>query len=174
MMRKLFALLLILTLDGLLLAHAQTSSPSRPLVFTHVTIIDVTGGPSKSGMTVVVVGKRIVTVGRNGKVRIPPDAQIIDASGKFLIPGLWDMHVHTLAKEENDPSDDFFLTSYIAYGVTGVRDMGSGKSLEQIDQLRKEIEEEKRLGPRIFAAGPIVNGPDPIVPSPDSKWVIVT
>lgn len=63
----------------------------RPLVLRNVTVIDVTDGKPKPDMTVVISGNRIAAVGRNP--RIPRHAHDIDGSGKFLIPGLWDMHV---------------------------------------------------------------------------------
>jgi hypothetical protein len=66
-------------------------------------------------MTVVVTGDRITAVGKSGEVGVPEVARAVDGKGKYLIPGLWDMHVHTLG-----PS---FLPLYLANGVTGVRDM---------------------------------------------------
>ena len=166
MMRILSALLLVITVNGLLLAQTTESLPPHPLVFTHVTVIDVMDGTSKSDLTVIVVGKHIVSVSRNNKVKLPPDALTIEAGGKFLIPGLWDMHVHTLRKDRID----FFFPFFIANGVTGVRDMGSAMPLGQINQLRNEIKEGKLLGPRIVAAGPAVDGPETF----PSSNVIVT
>jgi hypothetical protein len=94
-MRKLLALLLILALPALLVAQANAATQSKPLIFTHVTVIDMTGAPAKPDMTVVVDGGRISALGKSGKVRIPKGAQVINAAGKFMIPGLWDMHVHS-------------------------------------------------------------------------------
>src|SRR5262249_23052144 len=81
---------------------------------------------------------------------IPPAAQVVDASGKYLVPGLWDMHVHWADK----PS----LALYLANGVTGVRQMFG--DLNQL-HCRKEIEEGNRLGPRMVVASPLVDGPKP-------------
>ena len=67
---------------------------AAPLVFTHVTVIDATGSPAQPDMTVVVTGDRITAVGKSADVRADPKAQVIDGKGKFLIPGLWDMHGH--------------------------------------------------------------------------------
>ena len=89
-MRQLLALLLALLSPAL--ACAQTAPQPRPLAFTHVTLIDTTGGSPATDSTVVLVGDRIVAVGRTGRVRIPAGAQVVDAAGKFLMPGLWDMH----------------------------------------------------------------------------------
>lgn len=74
-------------------AGAAASPPA--LVFTHATVIDATGAPPRPGTTVVVKDGRIAAVGPDGSIRLPDRATVIDATGKFLIPGLWDMHVHT-------------------------------------------------------------------------------
>jgi hypothetical protein len=171
-MRTLFALLLFLALDGLLLAQAEINKSSRPLVFNHVKVVDVANGKLKPDMTVVVVGNRIVSVGKSEKVRIPKDAQVVEARGKFLIPGLWDMHAHGLT----DRSTYLHFPLFISHGVTGIRDLGTSLSFDQINQLRKEIAEARIIGPRIFAGGPIVNGPDPLMlkDSPPTMWVTVT
>jgi hypothetical protein len=86
--------------------------------------------------------------------------RIIDARGKFLIAGLWDMHVHALSK--NQP--DHFFPLFVANGVTGIRDMGGDIPLPQIAQLKQEIAVGSRLGPEIYAAGPILEGPKPFWP----------
>jgi hypothetical protein len=80
---------------------------------------------------------------------------VVDATGKFLIPGLWDMHAHTITKES-------FFPLYLANGVTGVRDMFN--PLAKFDEWRREIKEGKILGPRINASFTIVDGPKPIWP----------
>jgi len=135
--------------------YAQTR-PDRALVLTHITIIDATGASAKPEMTVVIMGERITKIGKTGKVQLPPDAQVIDASGKFLIPGLWDMHVHNVHAMFREA----FFASFLANGVTGVRDMHS--PLVPFDQWRKDIAAGKLLGPRIVASQSIVDGPKPI------------
>ncbi|MGH9845849.1 MAG: amidohydrolase family protein [Blastocatellia bacterium] len=153
---KKIALFLLCVLPALLSAQSQAPTQSQsqapPLVFTHVTVIDATGAPARPDMTVVIANDRITELGKAGKVRIPKEAQVVDAKGKFLIPGLWDMHVHT--------SNDDFLAMYVANGVTGVRDMFT--PLERINGWRAQIKEGKLLGPRFVAAGPIVDGPKPV------------
>src|SRR5215210_6986196 len=97
-MRKTFALLLlIVSLPTILAAQAQS------LVFNHVTVIDMTGAPPRPDMSAVVQGNRIVAVGKSSKIRIPKAARVIDVRTLFLIPGLWDMHVH-LGDEDFDKS----------------------------------------------------------------------
>src|SRR5262252_5555088 len=130
------------------------------LLIEHVTLIDSTGSPAKDDMAVLIEGQRIKSIGAANLVQQVPDAVRIEAKGKFLIAGLWDMHVHTLSK--NQP--DRFLPLFIANGVTGVRDMGGDLSLAQIQQLKKEIAHGTRLGPELFAAGPILEGEHPFWP----------
>jgi imidazolonepropionase-like amidohydrolase len=153
MMKTIFAIILAFSMLFVSFAFAQPqqSFQSRPIVFTHVTVIDATGAPAKLDMTVVISGERIVALGKTGKVRIPADAQTIDATGKFLIPGLWDMHAHLSYYGEAA------LPVLVANGVTGVRDMGG--DLNQIDDWRKDIAEGKRVGPHIVRGGSFVDGP---------------
>ena len=148
-MRKILALPLILLLAGLL--WGQTP-PRRPLVLTHVTVIDVITGQAKSDMTLMIEGEHIAALGRAGNIKAPAGAQVIDATGKYLIPGLWDMHAHQWNKE-------VFFPLFIANGITGVRDMFS--PLPQIKQWRAEIAAGTTMGPHIFAAGIFVDGPYP-------------
>jgi len=86
-------------------------------------------------MTVVITGDRIAEVGPTKKVRVPANAQIVDASGKFLIPGLWDMHVHLWSKD--------YFKLFLANGITGVRIMWGAPIFFA---WRKQIEEETLLG----------------------------
>ena len=152
-MRLSLALLLALLLSTVLVAQTNSIAQSQPIVFTHVTTIDMTGAPPKSDMTVVVEGERIVEIGKTGKVKVPTPSQIVDATGKFLIPGLWDMHVHTLIGDR----PNYFFSLFLANGVTGVRDMGGSLTFEQINQIRREIAAGKLLGPRIFMSGRILD-----------------
>ena len=135
-------------------AHSKLSPLSRALVFAHVTVIDATGAAAKPDMTVVIIGDRITEVGKDRDVRIPKEAQVVDAAGKFLIPGLWDMHVHWYLKD--------YLPLFIANGVTGMRIMW-GMPVHQ--QWRKDIDGGALLGPRLVIASSIVDGPNPVWPS---------
>ena len=135
-----------------------------PLALTHVAVIDATGSPAQLEMTVIISGGRITGLGPAAKVKVPADARVIDASKKFLIPGLWDMHIHVDDTElyPTHPSradKEAVFPLLIANGVTGVRDMGGG--LEQIQQWRTSIELGDLLGPRMFTPGPLVDGKFP-------------
>lgn len=141
-MKKTIALLLILLLPiGLAAQVTQNIS----IVFNHVNVIDVKSGRAKSDTTVIVTGNRIAAVGK--KVKIPKNAEIIDAGGKFLIPGLWDMHAHTLT----DNRFEWVFPLLVANGVTGVREMGSNLSPEKINQIRQDVADGKIPGPRFGA-----------------------
>ena len=136
--------------------------PLAPAAFAiaHVTVIDTAGGPAQPDQTVVVSNARIIAVARNAS--IPEGATVVDGSGKFLIPGLWDMHVHSLNAEWIET----FFPLFVANGVTGVRDMA--RPLADFrrlrDQWRAEIADGTRVGPRVVAAGPSIDGPRQIFP----------
>ncbi len=154
-MRYVTACLTVVALAGSLPVRAE-DAPAKSLAITGVTVIDATGAPARLDMTVVVTGDRITAIGKPGEVGVPEGAHVVDVKGKYLIPGLWDMHVHTAS-----PS---FLPLYLANGVTGVRDMHA-LDPDAIFGLRKQVQEGKQPGPRVFAAGPLVDGPKPLVPS---------
>jgi hypothetical protein len=149
------ALRLILVL--VLLALPCYPQQSKLLTINHVTVIDMTGAPPRPDMSVVIDGDRIKVVGRASQIRIPRSAQSIDARGMFLIPGLWDMHVHFTEVTRTFPL-------FIGNGVTGVRNMGG--ELNQLVEWRREVASGKLLGPRIVTCGPIVDGPDPAAHGP--------
>jgi len=129
------------------------------LAITHVTVIDMTGAPPAPDQTVLIEKDKITALGPAGSISIPAGAQILDAHGKFLIPGLSDMHLHLTGAGEPNGSQEFLLPLLIANGIISVRDMGG--YLESLVPLRKEIEEGKRLGPRIVFAGPYLDGDPP-------------
>ena len=129
------------------------------LAITHVTVIDGTGAAARPDMTVLVEDDRIASVDPVSASVIPPGARLIDGRGKFLIPGLADMHVHLTGAGEPDGSRKFMVPLLVANGITTVRDMGG--YLESLEPLRKEIREGKRVGPQIFYAGPYLDGNPP-------------
>lgn len=146
------AILLSLLLLTILAGRSSAQTRPKTLALIHVTVIDATGAPAKRGMTVVITNGRITALGRTGTVRIPESAKVIDASGKYLIPGLWDMHIHSM----NYENARRFLPLLAAHGITGVRDMGS--PLEDVLRLRRETREGKIAGPRMVLAGPLLQG----------------
>ena len=98
-MKRILALLLSCGVPIVLLAQPTQNPQSNQLVFTHVTVIDATGAPAQADMTLVITGDSITEIGKAPRIRIPQGAQVVDATGKFLIPGLWDMHVHWYLKD---------------------------------------------------------------------------
>lgn len=155
----LFALFSLLTVAG----FAQSSTPST-LTIHDVTVIDATGAPAKPHQTVVVEDGKITAIDSSamrsaGKLR----GKRVDGSGKFLVPGLWDMHVHMVFGDWFPHGREITLPLFIANGITGVRDMGG--ELEVLQQWRKEIASGKLIGPRIVMSGPMLDGPQPRFPS---------
>ena len=101
----------------LLFAVAWCAS-AQSIVFKNVTVIDATGAPARKKMSVAIDGARIGAIAK--KIRhVPPSAMVIDGKGKFLIPGLWDMHMHLGPPE-------IFFPLLVANGITGVREMFTG------------------------------------------------
>lgn len=145
-------------------AAARQFSPSSaakiPLAITHVTIVNPQGPPQQN-MTVVVSGGMIEWIGSSADAKRPAhkDELLLDGRGKFLIPGLWDMHTH-VAGISADPawSKNVLLPLLVANGITGIRDMGG--DLRALQEWRSEIAAGALLGPQIVAAGPM------LVPSP--------
>jgi imidazolonepropionase-like amidohydrolase len=117
------------------------------LALTGVTMIDGTGNAPVRNATIVTAGGRIVAAGPAATVAIPADATRIDASGRFVIPGLWDMHAH-FEQVEWGPI-------YLAAGITTVRDVGN--ELDFVRTVRDGLEDGRGLGPRLLLAG-IVDG----------------
>lgn len=144
-----------LTLPGANRVAAQATA----IAVRDVTLIDGTGAKPRV-VTVIVEGDRITAIARNGRERIPTGATIVDGRGKYLIPGMWDMHVHLGGYDEGTK----ILPRLIAYGITGVRDMAS--PVDDILRLRRESADGTLLAPRIVAAGPILQRPLPFTTPP--------
>jgi hypothetical protein len=140
------------TTIALLATLAQANDSA--VAFLHVNLIRTDRAAIDRDRAVVVRGDRIISVGPTAEARLGPDTQRIDATGKFLLPGFADMHVH-LGREEE-------LVTFIANGVTTVRNMwGEPRHVE----WRRRIAAGSLLGPRIVTAGPIIDGTPPSVPA---------
>lgn len=142
-----------------LFVSACTGTHSPALAIRDATVVNLADGSLDPSQTVLVAGDRIVAVGPTGDLKVPRGAEVIDAAGLYLIPGLIDMHVHALWHPSVPPS---FLPLFVANGVTAVRDMGG--TLELLRETRTSLAAGSLLGPRLVAAGAILDGPAPIHP----------
>lgn len=132
-------------------AGSTAVAQSVPIVITGVTVIPMNGHAPLADRTVVIENRHITAIRERGRVAIPRDAAVIDGTGNFLIPGLWDMHVHTTV-----PGGDVLLSLYVVNGVTGVRDMND--SFPLVKQWRSQIANGTLVGPRLVASGPYLEG----------------
>ena len=130
---------------------------TQSTAFTNVTVVDATSPQPRVDRTVVIRGNRIVAEGPAASTKVPANARAIDGRGKFLIPGLWDMHVHLVM-----PGGKQVLPLYIANGVTGVRDMAGDWAT--LTAWRRDIARGILIGPRIVASGPYLEGGDVPIP----------
>jgi imidazolonepropionase-like amidohydrolase len=143
-------LLLLFTLFG-------ACSWPQSLVIKHVKVIDATGRGPEPNMTVIVDGDRIVAVSPSRRTHIPRKAVVVDGTGKFLIPGLWDMHVHGASDDRAPWSHLLFL----ANGVVGVRDMSGPPDAHAWRATNSSSEDPS---PTIYLGSPIIDGPNPAWP----------
>ena len=140
-----------LALGGIL--WAQTSPTT--LVLRGGTLVDVASGKEISDSTIVIRGERIEQVG-SGNTPIPEGARIIDANGKWIIPGLIDSHAHA----ENPDETPFSL--YLANGVTTIRNPGGNITVLRL--TRERLLRGELIGPRLFFSGPLLDGVPPVWP----------
>ena len=147
MKKTIFILFIMLLISSLSCTKTETAD----LAITNVTIIDATGAPAQSEMTVLITENRITKIGKEQRLKVAENAQVIDGSGKFLIPGLWDMYAHLGEKKD---SWDLF----IANGVTSIRVM---LGFPDFHEWRKEISAGELIGPRMIIASRLAEGPTP-------------
>jgi imidazolonepropionase-like amidohydrolase len=123
--------------------------PQETLAFLHARLLDPASGTVRPGTTVVVTGDRITAVGPDGRVALPAGAEKVNAKGRTLMPGLWDMHVHLATLDG---------LMHLAAGVTTVRDLANDTDF--LLDLRRRFDAGEVLGPRVLMAG-ILDGPGP-------------
>jgi hypothetical protein len=131
------------------LAARLARRPGGRLVIRNARLFDAETLASRPGTTVIVAGDRIEKVAADGAEPLPGDAEVIDAGGKALLPGLWDSHVHL------SPVDGRL---HLAAGVTTVRDMAN--DIDQLQDMRRRWESGEAVGPRVLMAG-FIDGPGP-------------
>ena len=141
---------------GLLLlprfAVAAQAEAEEVIVFANVNAIDAIDG-LRQGMTVVVRGNRITRIGTSSSVQAPDNATMIDGAGKYLIPGLWDAHVHLTFERDVTPA---MFRQFLANGITSIRDTGG--LLELVLPLREKARKDTKNSPRVMVAGPLLDG----------------
>jgi imidazolonepropionase-like amidohydrolase len=136
-----------LALAAAILTTSPAATQTRPLAIAGVAVVDVGSGQLLPNRLVTIERGSITSVAADAP---PPDgAQVVDGRGRYLIPGLWDMHAHM------EMSGAAWLSLYVANGVTAIRDMGS--ALDFILGVREATASGRTLGPRVFAAGPILD-----------------
>jgi imidazolonepropionase-like amidohydrolase len=153
-------------------AHAQPST----VAIRGITVVDVKDGSLHPGQTVLVAGNRIGAVGSVRQVAVPDHAMVVEAAGRYLIPGLWDMHVHSVANVAVDRSlrsvaaQDWHFPLFLAHGVTGVRNMNDGTgdvTLTLTKTVRRQLAEGVLRGPpRFLTSGPSLDGDPPLGSNP--------
>ena len=157
-MKSFVSIVVLLASSALLNAQLreinQVANPPETSVIAIVgaTLIDGRGGPPVSDAVVIVKGERIEAVGNRASVKIPPGAEIVDAKGLTLLPGLIDSHFHI-------DGDDPLPALYLSHGVTSIRD--PGQWIEAYDKARKAAAPI----PRLFLCGPHLDSPPAAYPA---------
>lgn len=144
---------LIIMLINLTSCHLKNNE-NNSYYLTNVTVIDVSGGNSFPNMTIFIDDSIISAISLNSEINIPKKAKVIDLSGKYLLPGLWDMHVHLGNATRSS------LPLFVVNGVTGVRDMGTN-NFDSIRIWKNLIRSDQITGPHIVSPGPMLNGGHP-------------
>jgi imidazolonepropionase-like amidohydrolase len=140
----------------LILTLASARLAAQSLTITNAAVVDVSNGTLRRGITVVINGNRITSVGPSAPTATPP-GQVVDATGMYVIPGLWDMHTHAYFGWPREFGDTYVLPLFIANGVTGIRDMGS--DLAAVLRARSGVAAHRLVGPRMVVSGPMLDGP---------------
>jgi imidazolonepropionase-like amidohydrolase len=146
-----------LSVASLLAVMAAPGLAQPAVAITNVTVIDGRQATPRGNQTVIVRGNRIASVGPAGSTTVPAGARVVDGGGKFLVPGFWDMHVHSAIT-----GGRALLSLYVANGVTGVRDMAG--DWDTLRTWRSEISRGQLVGPRMIVSGPYLEGGDVPIP----------
>jgi hypothetical protein len=147
----------------LLVLRCVFGQMSSNLVMVHANVVDVRTGSVASDATVVISGSKIKAVLLGKSAKVATGGRVVNAHGGYLIPSLWDMHVHS-------EGDKRVLRLMLASGITGIRDMGG--DVYKLTEARRHIEAEDWDGPRLLFAGPMLEGPPG--ESDNDMWIVHT
>lgn len=157
-MKKLAAALMA---TGLLNAGHAADKIAVDVALTQATIIDVAAGTRATGQSVLLKGDTIVAVVKDAELKNYAPKKVIKLRGKYLMPGLWDTHVHFGGGAALIEENKHLLPLYLAHGITTVRDC-AGDLSDTVLSWRRQIAEGKLAGPTIFASGPKLEGLKPM------------
>ena len=143
-----FVAALLHTLSGCGRSETGATADSASVAITHVTVIDGTGAEPRRDQTVLINGDRIGAIGPSTDLKVSRKARVIDGTGKYLLPGFWDLHVHL---HYGTPD---VLPVFVANGITGIRELDT--EMPQIEQIRARARSGSLLTPRIVAAGKMI------------------
>ncbi len=164
--------LLLLLLSVLICVVTAFAAEDKPIAIVHGTLIDGLGGAPLENATIVLRGKLIEYAGPAGGMTVPQGAQVIDATGKSVMPGLTDLHVHVQGAWDGTSNDYLgyqrYMNSFLYAGVTTIMDMANSQPF--ILQLRQEQAAGRVLGPRIYSVGALLDAADPAWP--DSSYAL--
>jgi len=162
----------ILILGFLTLGIYSCDSPRKEktnnlIVVTNTSLIDMNNGQVSEGMTLIIKNGIITTIGKSNKIEPSSEAKIVNGTGKYVIPGLWDMHAHTSSESV---TRSILYPSFIANGVTGIRVLSADcfepcweldMSIEQSRGLQSEVKDGKVIGPKTILGSTYINGAKP-------------
>lgn len=150
-----------------LLLPLQLFSQSTSVLFQHVNVVDVQTGKVLGNQNVLIKGNRIAKI--TSKPIAPKDATVVNGAGKFLIPGLWDMHVHVFNNVSERPPSEYYHPLFIANGVTSVREMWTKpKNMPYVNRWRKGPAAHSGVIPRYASVGTLVDGVPSFWPKSDT------
>lgn len=153
--RALAAAVLSFCLSACVSMEDRRAAEQPRTLIRNVTVIPMEAPGAVRGRDVVIEGERIVAIARTGRIRRRSADQVIEGTGKYLMPGLWDMHTHVMSRDAA-ATVTRTLPLYLSYGVVGVRDTGS--TLEDLTMVRAELRSAPGL-PSLVATGPLLDGP---------------
>lgn len=170
----LFSLLLLFIISSCTVQNQQSTNEvtdqSSTIAFVNANLLPMTGAGLLSGQTLLIKNGKIDAVGLAGDIEVPTGTRVIDAAGKYIMPGLAEMHAHIPVPQEGDDAlvrETLFL--YLSRGVTTIRGMlGNPYHLE----LKEMIEQDSILSPRVFTSSPSLNGNT--IPTPEDARRLVS